>query len=163
MENRYLVWKICYVLMYVLWVYSLYKLTKCYIGIIIGLAMLYPIIDMSSAGWIASSLNYFWPLVLGTYLFVAINKVISGEHVRFFEIILSFMAAVVVVNVEQYVVLHMLCLGVIFVYLLVRKDYSKLKFGMITLHFLIALIVSFAFIMACSGNGARCCLKYAIE
>ena len=71
--------------------------------------MLYPIMDMASAGWIATTLNYFWPLVLGTYSFVAIDKVIAGKHVKFYEIVLSIVAAVIAIDVEQYVVLHIMC------------------------------------------------------
>lgn len=154
MANNYPVWKLCNVLLYVLWVYSLHKITKFDSGVILGLAMLYPIMDMISAGWIATTLNYFWPLVLGTYSFVAIDKVISGMRVKFYEVILSIVAEIIAINVEQYVVLHMLCLGIIMAYLLMKKDYVKNKFVIVIVHFVIAF-ANFLFIMTCPGNEER--------
>jgi hypothetical protein len=141
-------------LLYVLWVYSLYKITKHNSGVLMGLAMLYPIMDMASAGWIATTLNYFWPLVLGTYSFVAIDKVIAGKHVKFYEIVLSIVAAVIAIDVEQYVVLHIMCLGMIMAYLLMKKDYAKNKFAIVIVHFTIAC-ANFLFIITCPGNEAR--------
>ncbi len=154
MANHYLLWKVCNVLLYVLWVYSLYKITKYDIGIIMGLAMLYPVVDMLSAGWIATSLNYFWPLVLGTYSFVAVDKVICGKKVRVYELVLSLIAELVAVNVEQYVVLHLLCVGIILLYLLAKRERAKNKYCVAAVHFVIAF-VSFIFIVTCPGNEAR--------
>lgn len=152
-KNIYL-WKICNILMYMLWSYSIYKITNMYSGVILGMIMLYPIIDMSSAGWIATSLNYFWPLVFGTYSFVTVNKIISGKKVKVCETILSIVAEIIAVNMEQYAVLHMLCLGIVFAYLLGIKDYSKKKFSIIGIHFVVSL-ASLLFIITCPGNEAR--------
>ncbi len=152
--GNYIIWKACNIFMYALWAYSLYKITKSYIGIIMGLTMLYPITDMLSAGWIATSLNYFWPLVLGTYSFVAIQKSISGLRIKWYEIALSVMAEIIAVNMEQYVVLHLFCLGIILVYLLLRKDYTKNKYVILSIHIIVALI-SLLFILTCPGNNAR--------
>ena len=154
MANHYLLWKAGNVLLYVLWVYSLCKITKHDIGMIMGLAMLYPVVDMLSAGWIATSLNYFWPLVLGTYSLVAVDKAVCGKKVRFYELVLSLTAELVAVNAEQYVVLHMLCLGTILLYLLAKRESVKNKYGIVGVHFVIALI-GFAFIITCPGNEAR--------
>lgn len=147
-------WKICNILMYLLWVYSLYKITKVSSGIIFGLVMLYSFTDMATAGWIATTLNYFWPLALGTYSFVVIDKIVQGKKVKIYEVILSVVAEIIAVNVEQYVVLHMLCLGIVFAYLLSIKDYSKKKFSIIGIHFMVS-IASLLFIATCPGNEVR--------
>lgn len=152
--KNYVIWKACNIIMYALWAYSLYKITKSYIGIIMGLTMLYPITDMLSAGWIATSLNYFWPLVLGTYSFVAVEKAISGIRIKWHEIVLSVMAEIIAVNVEQYAVIHILCLGVILVYLLLRKDCIKYKYYILGIHFIIC-IANLLLMVACPGNELR--------
>jgi len=152
-KNIYL-WKICNILMYMLWSYSIYKITNMYSGVILGMIMLYPIIDMSSAGWIATSLNYFWPLVFGTYSFVTVNKIISEKKVKVYEIILSIVAEIIAVNMEQYAVLHIICLVIITVYLLIKKDFAKGKYGIVLIHFTVSFI-SIIVAITCPGNNAR--------
>ena len=75
-STNVLIWKICNILMYILFIYSILCLTNYkYYKITFCLLLNYPIIEMSSAGWIATYVNYFWPLSAGTYALTSLHKI----------------------------------------------------------------------------------------
>ena len=114
-----------------------------------------------SAGWIATSTNYCWPMVFAVYGILPISRFIRGEPIRKPEYITFTMAVILAANQEQTAAL--LC-GLYIVTLVWRKKYMKNE-GNVSgenraafryLIFLTCLIfLSLLFIAACPGNAFR--------
>lgn len=47
--------------------------------------ILYSFIDMSSAGWVATTLNYIWPLTFGIFSLMYIKKMIQKSEIHWYE------------------------------------------------------------------------------
>ena len=75
--------------------------------------IMYPFIDMSTAGWRATMLNYWWPLFTLLVLAYYLKKVMQGKTLRIYEYIISIIFAIFTCNHEQTAtVLLILFLGV---------------------------------------------------
>lgn len=146
-------WKIANILISVLLAYSLYRLShKVSLSAVLALTLSYPIIDMASAGWIATFMNYYWPLSFGLYSLTALDKSVRGERVKWWEIVFSYSAAIIGVNVEQYCAIHfaMLLLYTAGLVAKKRRRGATLFMG----HYLITCF-SLLFIFTTPGNTVR--------
>lgn len=60
--------------------------------------LLYPFSDMVSAGWIATTVNYLWPLLGLLYIALLLQKLAQKGHVHWYEgaggVVSAFFAAV---------------------------------------------------------------------
>ena len=81
-----IIWCVLDSLIIMLIIYSidyLFKNNKKYILILL-IILLYPLHEMKSAGWYATTLNYLWPLALGLFSFIPIkNKLIEKKEKRY--------------------------------------------------------------------------------
>lgn len=96
--------------MYVLLAYSLSKSVrellgnnKEYRGVSIGVVAAFPISLMSSAGWIATSVSYLWPIAIGSWFWTKYLQ--SDKKTKKFSYILYGIALIIAVNLEGYSVL----------------------------------------------------------
>lgn len=115
------------------------------------LLLMYPFADMSTAGWISTTTNYLFPMVIALITLVPIKKIWSEKKIRWFEYIIYFYAVIVTSNQEQLVVF----LGLGYLFFLI---YWKKKSGTYNLYILISLCVCFLgliFIFTCPGNMLR--------
>ncbi|WP_211279956.1 hypothetical protein [Bifidobacterium eulemuris] len=128
--------------------------------IILLLMACYPIMDMSSAGWVATTMNYSWPLALGMFSMATMVRYMRAHDdsptVRKTQapskpiIALSLTSALVAANVEQSALL-------LFGFTLVFVAYSRwnrLPLGVLLAHLAISLI-GIVFILLCPGNANR--------
>ena len=63
--------------------------------------LIYPLIDMSSAGWMATTINYYWPLgaiLINLYYLKKANNLIK---LKWYEYIISSIALLFAANQEQ--------------------------------------------------------------
>lgn len=151
------IWKILNSIMLVVLVHAISKLTfaKITLGNIIltfFIIHLYPFIDMYSAGWMATSVNYLWPLTLMTVAFIPIRKRITGNitinNQTFF---IYAICAILSVNNEQVAFITLLVGFFSFGYARYIKKtnyYYPLLLGIIGL-------ISVIIISICPGNQAR--------
>ncbi|WP_029071356.1 hypothetical protein [Kandleria vitulina] len=76
------IWVFLDIIILIILALSLMKLTQYKQNkLIILLIILYPFTEMSSAGWIATTINYLWPLALGCTSFVLLDKMYRNEHI----------------------------------------------------------------------------------
>ena len=147
------IWKLANILVSLLLAYSLYKLSHG-VSLFATLALIlsYPLIEMGEAGWIATFLNYYWPLAFGLHSLIVLDKLTRGEDVKWWEIIFSFITALIGVNVEQYCVIHLALLLLVTASLSVRKMFRKI--WIVIGHYLIGCS-SLLFILSTPGNKVR--------
>ncbi|MDO4975329.1 MAG: DUF6056 family protein, partial [Alphaproteobacteria bacterium] len=128
-----------------------YKNTKNINWIICALIFCTPMNLYNSAGWIATTLNYSWPLFLGLFSILPIKKIIYNEKINWYEYILYFAAMIYATNQEQ---MCCILLGTYFSFLV----YLLFKYKKINVFMLFAVlinIVSFILTIINKGNQFR--------
>lgn len=149
------VWKLldigCFLLVYYCFSYFFdFKNIKFKNWLIFALVILYSFTDMSSAGWIATTLNYIWPFSFGLYILTAIKKYKNNIKIKWYEYILYTLATVYAANEEQMNVVLFCALLMCGIYFGVNKKPA------VFLWFLEAItIAELIFILTCPGNAAR--------
>lgn len=150
------VWRLLNTSVMLLTVFSISKLFlssyfKKINWIIISLFLLIPFNIHSSAGWIATTLNYLWPLAFGLFSMIPIRKIICKQKIHLYEYILYIASLIFAINQEQMCVI---CLPVylIFTIYLIKRD-QKINWFMITQS--IISIAGVMFIITCPGNYIR--------
>lgn len=148
-------WKIVNILMYLLMAFSISQLLpgkkeryKNYI--IVSLLLLYPLGEMDSAGWCATSTGYFWTIALGCYSMLAIKKVMDKERIHWYEYILYSFAIIYAANHEQMAC----CLLGIYTCILIYMMFTHKQPGFLWIQAGI-ILVEFGFIMLAPGNLER--------
>ncbi|HAF86412.1 MAG TPA: hypothetical protein DCG32_08660 [Sphaerochaeta sp.] len=119
--------------------------------LLVCLVFTYPFIDMRTAGWIATTMNYIWPLSLGLYAMVAIKKILQGEPLRIYHYVLSVLALLYAANHEQ---MGTLLVG-FFVFFSVYQVVVQKKLHWFLLVQALLGIASVVFILIAPGNGIR--------
>jgi hypothetical protein len=105
---------------------------------------------LSSAGWIATSLNYTWVVALGMISLIPIRKVLDEENFKWFEIIIYILSIIYATNSEQ------MCLVLFTVYLIFTIYFIvKKKINPIVVVLFLITICSLIYILTCPGNSAR--------
>ena len=112
---------------------------------------LYPFLDMATAGWISTTLNYVWPMGGMLYLCVLLKKVLQGKELKIYEYILAGIVAIFSCNHEQVaaVVLALFLGFSMFNYI------EKKKISAYVIEIVLIDIASLIFILTCPGNSAR--------
>lgn len=147
------IWCLLNSLVIVLLEYSISELflkDKKYTGVVLLLLILYPWREMSSAGWIATTLNYLWPLSFGMYTFISIKKVLNDEKISVFQKITMFLSCLYASNQEQMCALLFGFFTIFIIYLFVKKKKNLFIF---ILYFII--LASLIMILTCPGNSVR--------
>lgn len=148
-------WKFVDSFMYVVLAYSLSKLfvkdnKKILNWIIVLLIFCIPFGIFSTAGWMATSLNYLWTVSLGLYALIPIRKTLDSEKIKKYEYVLFILAAIYACNFEQVG----LCIAAVYfifnIFFIINKNVKKINIVM-----LIIAILSLVFILVCPGNKVR--------
>lgn len=120
-------------------------------GLLIALLILaYPFIDISSAGWIATTVNYLWPLALGLVAMIPIKKMLLKETIFWWECPIYALSLLFAANNEQMCALLCGVYGVFLIYLWKKRLLRPL----LLIQLCIALL-SLIFILTCPGNDSR--------
>jgi len=151
------IWKIINMFVLLLIPYSISKMFNKeknykFEWLIILFIFLYPIADMKEAGWMATTLNYFWPLSFGLFSLSTLMDLVKGKKVSKTKYILSTILLIYATNAEQ-----MCCL--IFGFFALALIYFKfIKKGKIPVYVYIGLILSILSLISiylCPGNDVR--------
>lgn len=147
-------WKITNIAIFCLLAYSLYELShkSSLYGVYI-LLLLYPLTEMASAGWIATMMNYLWPLSFGFYSLIIINRLSNKLNVYWYEIFLSYLALMIGISNEQYCVVHLAML-IIYSILFILNKCSHKYLWIYAGHYIIT-IANLIYILICPGNHRR--------
>lgn len=145
------VWIILDSLMFAIIAYSIskvFKLNNCWTLVL--LIFIYPFLDMSGAGWYATTVNYIWSLALGLFSLIPIINFIDGKKEKKFMYPLYVISLIFGCNQEQ---MCAIIFGIYFLYLIYQIKNKKIsKFAIIQL---ILSLASLIFILTCPGNKVR--------
>lgn len=154
--SRYIyLWRFLNSLVILLLVYSINKL--CFkksniknISIIILLFLIYPLLDLTGAGFAACTTNYLWPLTFMLFSFIPYRNNYYKEKVNNKLWPLYILSLIYASNQEQ-------CVCIIFIVSLIMLIFSiKNKSNWVyPLIVLIVSIISLIFIFICPGNSLR--------
>src|SRR5574344_473260 len=157
LAKHFWLWKIIDICMYLLAYFSFNKILSISKDdykkkwLIVSLLLLYPFMDMSGAGWAASTMNYFWCFALGLYAFIPVKKILTNDKVKIYEYIISIIVLFYAVNQEQ-----MACL--VFGFAIVFMIYYIYKNKKINWYLLWLIIMGLAGVLnalICPGNSVR--------
>ncbi|MEE1250846.1 MAG: hypothetical protein UHU19_16695 [Lachnospiraceae bacterium] len=122
--------------------------------LVVSMVLIYPLKDLDTAGWIATTTNYIWPLALGMFVLTGVSFILQKKKLPLPLFILSLPAMLYAANAEQ--MCAVIC-GICFVAILYCIFFEKRKVS--TWWQLIVWIVFGAgellFILTCPGNSAR--------
>ena len=121
------------------------------------LFLMLPYRYMSMAGWIATTLNYMWPLAAGIIALYPIRKKYEGRPVKLAEGILYCACLIFACNSEQMAIVLLFAYAGAAVYFSYKNHspftlFRNYKYLLLQLVFVIG---SFVYIFACPGNSVR--------
>lgn len=155
--SKYL-WILIEALMVALAGYSISKLfikndenKKENIIMLVAMILLYPITQMNSAGWAATTVNYMWPMALGLFSLIPIRKIWDGEKIKFWQYPLYIAALIFASNQEQACAI-LFGTYLLFAILMIIKNKKIHPFIVIQT---LLVIASLVFILTCPGNSVR--------
>lgn len=119
--------------------------------LIVLLILAFPFRTMNSAGWIATTLNYSWPLAFGLFAIIPIANRVKGVKTPLWIEILSFPCLLFAANQEQMGAIMFAIYIVILIYL--WKTNKKAPW--LVLSSAIIIFASLIFILTCPGNDSR--------
>lgn len=118
--------------------------------LIVCFVLLFPIKYFGSAGWMVTTMTYFWPIALGFVSLLPIRKIMDGEKISIVESILYSLALVYSANEELMLVILFSVYFVFLIYFMKNKKVSKYYIVQMVL-----LLASILMLMICPGNHAR--------
>lgn len=150
------VWRLINIIMYMIGIFvSLYLVnTKKdkYINIVACLLFLmYPLADLSTAGWAATTLNYLWCFSLGMLSFIPLINYERNKKTNYAGYIFSILGLLYATNQEQ---MCAIIFGFNFLYL-IYKIFKHEKISKYNIFCLIISIAGLILILACPGNKIR--------
>ncbi|RXT25038.1 hypothetical protein BVJ53_06490 [Lacticaseibacillus chiayiensis] len=121
-QNMHVIlWALIDILMWVLLIWAMMKLTNYkHNYLILCLTFIVPLSMMNGAGWMATSINYFWPLALGTLGLVSLYKVYLHENISIVFGLIVLAGLVFATNFETYSVMYLILLSY-FSFLMIRQ------------------------------------------
>ena len=151
-----IIWKVLDSLVYAIMAYSI---ERVFIGkkddrglkwIIILLVLLIPNYMVGEAGYIATGLNYIWPIAFGLVSLIPIRKAIDNEKIKWYEYLIYLPLSIFAVNAELVCACILVIYLIFTIYLLFKK-----KINPVILLILLISIISMIIIMKCPGNAQR--------
>lgn len=114
------------------------------------LVLLYPLSELRSAGWYATTINYLWPLALGLFSFFPIKHARDGIKEKSYMYPIYVLSTLFACNQEQ------MCAIIFGIYIL--SIYNLYKHKKLNKFIIVQTLLSLAgliFTFACPGNGVR--------
>ena len=148
-------WAIVDILMLCILLLSLMKLTHYkHNKLVIFLILLYPMIEMNSAGWIATTINYLWPLALGCASLVLLDKLYHNEKISIISIIFFMICELFSTNFETFSVYYFVILTFVTVVMFLEHKHTLKSIVLIGIQYLIS-IGNIYLALSCPGNWIR--------
>lgn len=119
--------------------------------IIVFLLLVFPFASLLSAGWIATTLNYSWPLAFGLFALLPVVNHIRNKHTPAWLFVLTVPALIYAVNHEQMCAVMLAAFAGVIFYLIIQKK----KIPAFLIAQTILCCASLVFIFTCPGNSQR--------
>ena len=130
---------------------GLLGVTGCGRWFVTGLVLLYPFADLASAGWIATTTNYLWPLWGVLVIGMVLKQLRCGRKVPVWEATAALLACAYAGSQEQAAVLLLLLLGMeVLHYISEKRMKQPLLYALCGID-----IISLVYILSCPGNAIR--------
>lgn len=113
--------------------------------------ILIPFSLMSSAGWGATTMNYWWPLTAVLIAFLPIVNLLKNKTYNKWNLIFQIPLLIYACNQEQVALLSCGFLIVFIIYYFINKKKIPKMFWI----YLLISLISLIFILVCPGNNAR--------
>lgn len=122
--------------------------------LVVSLVLIYPLKDLDTAGWIATTTNYIWPLALGMFALTGVSFVLQEKKVPLSLFLLSLPAMLYAANAEQMcaVICGICFIGILYCIFFAKRNVSTWWQLIVWLLFGVAQLV---FILRCPGNSVR--------
>lgn len=138
---------------------AMYSISKIFIKenkyennlFLLFLFLLYPLNEMNSAGWAATTVNYMWPLALGLFALIPINKIWNSKKIKLWQYPLYSLALIFAANQEIMCAILLSFYG-IFAVLMILKNKKINPYMLVQIAL---VVVSLVFILTCPGNYLR--------
>lgn len=154
-NNGVLLWKVCNVLVWIALALSLMYLTHYKNNaMLIGLILMYPVTDMASAGWIATYINYLWPLTAGCISLIALDKMYFDKRKYFPEAVMYLFLELFATNFETFGMMYA-CILLWYIGNLWYEKKIKLKKVCFWLLQMAIAVGNLIFALTCPGNFIR--------
>lgn len=115
-------------------------------------ALLYPSMIVVDAGFIATTLNYLWPVTLGLLCLIPTWKKLNNLKISWFEMIILIPCLLYATNMQQMAVILVALLGMINFCLFYKNDFSRYIF----LQLLISMLcLIYSYIINTTGDNSR--------
>ena len=121
--------------------------------LVVGCLLIYPMWDLRTAGWIATSVNYTWPLAFGAFSLHGTVRAFLKRETPVFLWPVYVLAAVFGANMEQMAAVLLTVNLCAIAYCVIEKIPIKV-YGIALIGFVVSA-AEFVFILACPGNAAR--------
>lgn len=112
--------------------------------------VLYPIFDMKTAGWITTSINYFWPMLCTLYMVLFIVRHLIGVEQNLKQVLL-FIACTIYSGTFELISVFNVSFNAIVMFILLK---NKIEYKLILISFIISLFF-LAYNVLCPGNSVR--------
>lgn len=118
--------------------------------VVVGFLLMYPVYCSGVAGWMTTTMTYFWPIATGFAALIPIRKIIDGEKIKKYQYVLYSLALVYACNEELELVVIFVVYGCFLIYMLANKKINKYYVVQCIL-----IIASLVFTMTAPGNSNR--------
>lgn len=124
---------------------------------ICALFLIYPFMDMQTAGYVCTTTNYLWPAVFMLVAFIPVKKFFENKIISYWEYPLYAAALIIACNIEQGAGI---IAGTYFLVILILLQRGSIKpFAFIQFALALAVIV---FILSAPGNANRMSRELAV-
>ncbi len=114
--------------------------------------LIYPSLVVVDAGFIATTVNYLWPVTMGLLCLLPFRKKLDNRKIYWWEMILLVPCLLYATNMQQMAVTLVLLLGTANVYLLMKKKFSPY----VMFQFLVTICCSvYSYIINTVGDNPR--------
>ena len=154
-DMKMVAWSIVNMFMYGILMVSLMELTAHRAdSVVSSLLLIYPVLEMGSAGWLSTFIVYLWPLATGCFAAVSLKMMAEEKKIRGWRVIVTLICVVFSTNSEQFAVVYFCVLFLFAVYMFNCKRFSPktLSFFLVQLALCLGNII---FALTCPGNAKR--------
>lgn len=117
---------------------------------IVILLFSYPLADMDTAGWVATTTNNLWVLAFGVYAIAVVRKILLRQKIKKHEYVLAVVALLYAANQEQMCVVLLAVFLFLFFFLIKVRKSNWLFLGGLAI-----CVANLLFILTCPGNTVR--------
>lgn len=122
--------------------------------LIVSILLLLPYHDMSSAGYVCTTIAYVWTSTALLYNLYVLKKILNKEKITIWEHFISFICLFLTISFEQTLCLLLGFITLFIIYTIFKKQVDIKKQSPLYLYFIIAILM-LVFTLSCPGNNLR--------